>query len=255
MSDSPNTAAASGRMRAPWEVYTSSAIAEPTPAPAWMSTSWPCSVSSRTPAGVSATRYSSVLISVGTPTFNAGSFRWSVDELAPAQREPEVDAVARRVQGAARELLDAPDPVAQRVPVAVELPGRLLPLAVALDEGLERAHQLAPVGALALLDRRQDRVAEEPQGVVVLEREQQLERAEIAVGRQPGRWGAVPVAADRELACLERAARLVEGAPQLPAGRGAPRARGQLGAALACHAQADALGEPEGLLLPRAAVR
>ena len=37
MSDSANTAAASGRMRAPWEVYSSSLIAEPSPAPAWIS--------------------------------------------------------------------------------------------------------------------------------------------------------------------------------------------------------------------------
>src|SRR3954464_834299 len=122
-------------------------MAEPTPAPAWMTTSCPWSLNSRTPAGVSATRYSSVLISVGTPTFNAGVL--SVDELAPTQRQPEVDAVARGVQGAPRELLDAADPVAQRVAVAVELARRLLPLAVALDEGLQRAHELAAVGALA----------------------------------------------------------------------------------------------------------
>src|SRR3954454_24510899 len=44
---------------------------EPSPAPAWTSTLWPRSTSSRTPAGVSATRYSSVLISVGAPTFNS----------------------------------------------------------------------------------------------------------------------------------------------------------------------------------------
>src|SRR4051794_7976990 len=203
------------------------------PAPAWITTSWPCSLSSRTPAGVSATRYSSILISVGTPTFNAGSFRWSGGELAPAKGEPEVDAIASGVEGAARELLDAADPVAQRVAVAVELPRRLLPLAVALDEGLERAHQLAAVGALPLLDGREDRVAEQPQGVVVLEREQELEGAEVAVGRKAGGRGAVAVAADRQLARLERAARLVEGAPQLAGGGGAPGARGQLGADLA----------------------
>src|SRR4051794_23714005 len=42
---------------------------EPSPAPACTTTEWPRSTSSRTPAGVSATRYSSVLISEGTPTF------------------------------------------------------------------------------------------------------------------------------------------------------------------------------------------
>src|SRR3954449_8813653 len=186
MSASPKTACASGRTRAPCEVYSSSAIAEPSPAPACTTTSWPCSASSRTPAGVSATRYSSVLISVGTPTFKARSFP-SGDELAPAQREPEVDAVARRVEGAPGQLLDAPDPVAQRVAVAVELARRLLPLAVALDERLQRAHQLPAVGALALLRGRQDRVAEQPQRVVVLERQQELERAEVAVGGQQRR--------------------------------------------------------------------
>ena len=45
-----------------------SAIAEPSPAPAWMRTSWPRRVSSATPAGVMATRYSLFLISVGMPT-------------------------------------------------------------------------------------------------------------------------------------------------------------------------------------------
>src|SRR5215216_5113444 len=163
MSASPKTDSASGRMRAPCAVYSASSIAEPSPAPCWMTTSWPWSDSSRTPAGVSATRYSSVLISVGTPTFKTQSFL--VDELAPAQRQPEVDAVARGVQRPAGELLDAADPVAERVPVAVELARGLLPLAVAFDERLERAHQLPPVGALALLDGREDRVAEQPQRV------------------------------------------------------------------------------------------
>ena len=69
ISASSKTAAASGRMRAPCAVYSSSGIVLPTPASDWMSTSWPFSTSSLTPAGVSDTRYSSVLISVGTPTF------------------------------------------------------------------------------------------------------------------------------------------------------------------------------------------
>src|ERR1700755_165952 len=105
-----------------------------------------------------------------------------------------------------------------------------LPLSVALDEGLERAHQLAPVGALGLLDRREDRVAEEPQRVVVLERQQQLEGAEIAVGRER----AVPlaVAIEAELARLQRAARLVKAAPQLGGRDAAARPRPQLRAAL-----------------------
>src|SRR3954452_2254164 len=152
MSDSAKTAAASGSMRAPWDVYSSSSIAEPSPAPAWMTTSWPCSTSSRTPAGVSATRYSSVLISVGTPTFTWDSSRSVADQLASAQCQPEVDAIARGVQRPAGQLLHAPDPVAQSVAMTVQLAGRALPLAVALDERLERPHELATVGALALLD-------------------------------------------------------------------------------------------------------
>src|SRR3954463_1900088 len=112
MSAWSNTAWASSTMRAPWAVYSSSAIAEPSPAPFCTMTSCSCSTSSRTPEGVSATRYSSVLISVGTPT-SIGDDLSSLEELAPSQREPEVDAVARRVQGAAGELLDPLDPVAQ----------------------------------------------------------------------------------------------------------------------------------------------
>src|SRR3569832_740843 len=38
------------------------------PAPAWTSTSWPCATYSRADAGVRPTRYSSGLISLGTPT-------------------------------------------------------------------------------------------------------------------------------------------------------------------------------------------
>src|SRR5690242_16110683 len=129
-----------------------------------MTTSWSCSTSSRTPAGVSATRYSSALISVGTPTFTCRSsfFVLVADQLAPAQGEPEVDAVARGVQRPARQLLHAPDPIAQRVAMTVQLARRPLPLPVAFDERLERAHQLAAVGALSLLDRGEDRVAEQP---------------------------------------------------------------------------------------------
>ena len=48
---SANTASASGRIVAPWAVYCSSVIAEPSPAPCWMNTSWPASTSSRTPDG------------------------------------------------------------------------------------------------------------------------------------------------------------------------------------------------------------
>src|SRR5919205_1357880 len=168
-------------------------MADPSPAPACTTTSCPCSTSSRTPEGVSATRYSSVLISVGTPTFTLGFLSWA-DQFAAAQGQPEVDAITGGVQRSPGQLLDAPDPVAQRVPVAVELPGGALPLPVALDERLQRAHELATVGALPLLDRGEDRVAEQPQRLVVLQREQQLEGAEVAIGGQFAAL-AVPVVA------------------------------------------------------------
>src|SRR5580765_226009 len=57
---------------APTRSYAASGKALPTPAPVSMETSWPRLVSSRAPAGVSATRYSSVLISFATPIFTAG---------------------------------------------------------------------------------------------------------------------------------------------------------------------------------------
>ena len=41
---------------------------EPSPAPFSTSTVWPAEVSSRTPAGVMATRHSSVFTSLGIPT-------------------------------------------------------------------------------------------------------------------------------------------------------------------------------------------
>src|SRR4051794_40791731 len=245
MSDCAKTAAASGRIEAPWEMYSASEIAEPSPAPAWTTTSWPCSTSSRTPEGVSATRYSSVLISVGTPTFIWSFRRWSWSyELTSAQGEPEVDAIAGRVQRPARELLHAADAVAERVAMAVELPRGALPLAVALDERLERAHQLAAVGALAVLDRREDRVAEQPQRLVVLEREQQLEGTEVVEGgHRPRR------AVAGQLAGLERAARLVERPAGVTGRRRAARAGDQLGARVARDPQAHPLRELEQLLV------
>ena len=102
--------------------------------------------------------------------------------------------------------------------MAVELARGALPLPVALDERLQGAHQLAAVGTLAILDRSEDRVAEQAQRVVVLEREQQLERAEVAERRQEGcrrPAAGVPVGLPGERLRLQGAARLVEGAAQL----------------------------------------
>ena len=60
------------RSCAPTRSYAASGNALPTPAPVSTTTSWPRLTSSRAPAGVSATRYSSVLISFATPIFTAG---------------------------------------------------------------------------------------------------------------------------------------------------------------------------------------
>src|SRR5829696_3279345 len=230
-------------------------MAEPSPAPASTTTSCSCSTSSRTPDGVSATRYSSVLISVGTPTFTRKSsflLGFLGDQLAATEGEPEVDAIAGGVERAPGELLYPADAIAERVPVAVELARGPLPLPVALDERLERAHQLAAVGALAVLDGGEDRVAEEPQRVVVLERQQQLERAEVAERRQR-LLGAVAVGGAGERLRLERAARLVERAPQLGRGDRAAGAGGQLHAGVARRPRAHALGQREQVLVGLAA--
>src|SRR4051812_23313243 len=131
--------------------------------------------------------------------------------------------------------------------VAEQLPRDPLPRAVALDEGLQGAHELAAVGALALLDRGEDGVAEQAQRVVVLEREQELEGAEVAVGREPPGARAVAVAVlapDRQR--LERAARLVVGAARAGGRGGPPRPAGGGAAAGGPPAGPRRLGEREG---------
>src|SRR6476646_7672884 len=60
-------ASSTDTMRAPARSYCASGKALPSPAVVSTRTSWPRWISSRAPAGVSATRYSSVLISFGTP--------------------------------------------------------------------------------------------------------------------------------------------------------------------------------------------
>src|SRR5271169_2759307 len=210
ISAAANTAGASGRISAPWATNCSSLIALPSPAPACTSTSWLRAVSSRTPAGVIATRYSSVFTSVGTPILMLSSLararpcrpprtpgggphqkrvarRRSSCQLPSPQRQPELDAVARIGEVAPGELLDAANTVAQRVPVAVQRIGRLLPVPVVLDEHVQRAHELLAVLPLALLDRTEHAAAVGVERVVVLQREQELEGAEILVGGDLGR--------------------------------------------------------------------
>src|SRR6202012_5255723 len=121
------------------------------------------------------------------------------------------------------QLFDLAHPVAQGVTVAVDLARGALPLTVLLDERLQRAQQLPAVLLVALLDRAEHAVAVEAERVVVLNREQQGEGAEVPPGGDLGS-GAVG-----EGGRFERAARLVEGVAQGlrrggAAGRGANRA-------------------------------
>jgi hypothetical protein len=69
ISAAANTASASGAIVAPWAAYWESLKPLAAPAPCWTATSCPRSVSSRTPAGVIDTRYSSAFVSLGIPTF------------------------------------------------------------------------------------------------------------------------------------------------------------------------------------------
>ena len=107
--------------------------------------------------------------------------------------------------------------------MAVAVARGALPVAVAVDVGLERAEQLAGVALVGVLDRPEDALAIEAQRLAVLDGEQQREGAEVAVRGDLGR-GAVG-----ERGRLQRAARLVEGVAdplgrQRAAGRGAGRA-------------------------------
>ncbi len=63
-----HTSAVDATISAPLAAYISSVIPLPTPAPDSTSTLCPARVNSSTPLGVMATRYSSDLISFGTPT-------------------------------------------------------------------------------------------------------------------------------------------------------------------------------------------
>ena len=74
ISEESHTSSADGTIFAPTAAYSSSLIAEPTPAPCCTKTSWPWSTRAFTPAGVAATRNSLFLTSVGIPTFMRMSF-------------------------------------------------------------------------------------------------------------------------------------------------------------------------------------
>src|SRR5258708_25209407 len=146
-------------MLAPWAANWASLIALPSPAPPCTRTSWPRSASSRTPAGVIAILYSSVLISVGTPILICVALlsiakdsarcagapdRSSPCQLPAAQREPELDAVPCIGEVASGELLDAADPVAQSVAVAEQRAPRPFPPARLVGAKLGRSPPLLP---------------------------------------------------------------------------------------------------------------
>src|SRR5918994_859018 len=133
-SASPHTSS-SDASSAPAAVYASSGNELPTPAPVSIATSCPRCTSSRAPAGVSATRYSSDLISLATPIFTGGrTFPRQVLDVAallgaeprrtsgrgvlmspvgsPRRREDRVDAVVgeQPLQERLRPRLDAERP-------------------------------------------------------------------------------------------------------------------------------------------------
>ena len=63
-----HTSSGSSTIFAPVRTKSASGMDEPSPAPFSTRTVWPAEVSSRTPAGVMATRHSSVFTSLGIPT-------------------------------------------------------------------------------------------------------------------------------------------------------------------------------------------
>src|SRR5690349_1843168 len=85
-------------MRAPTRSYAASANALPTPAPVSTVTSWPRWISSSAPAGVSATRYSSGLISLATPILTARDDTPPRRPAASAPAAPEAERGLRREQ-------------------------------------------------------------------------------------------------------------------------------------------------------------
>src|SRR6201997_130335 len=83
-------------MRAPARSYCASAKALPSPAVVSTKPSCPRWISSRAPAGVSATRYSSVLISFGTPIRKARRHYLSCAGLGTARRRADNRAMPRQ---------------------------------------------------------------------------------------------------------------------------------------------------------------
>ncbi len=84
MSASRQTSAAPATISAPLRSKRSCGMFDPVPAPSCSRTRWPAWVSSRTPSGVTATRYSLSFTSAGTPTITRTPF----GRPAPRSRTP-----------------------------------------------------------------------------------------------------------------------------------------------------------------------
>src|SRR5947207_7824943 len=98
-----HTSAGFGTSVAPAARYASSANPEPIPAPCSTSTLCPSPTSDSTPAGTSATRFSAVFISLGTPTIMPAPFSAlrSRSSVTPVR-----DALPRRVLAVRTKLHD-----------------------------------------------------------------------------------------------------------------------------------------------------
>ena len=96
ISERSHTASAPSTIEAPAASKARSGIALPTPAPAWIATSWPRAASAATPDGVIATRCSSSLISVGMPILMGYSLPPPDGPSAsPASLQPHLSEWAR----------------------------------------------------------------------------------------------------------------------------------------------------------------
>src|SRR5947209_3520709 len=173
-SDSATTAGASGTILARCAVYASSVIAEPSPAPLWTTTSCPASASSRTPAGVRATRYSSAFTSDGTPTLTAIPRSASTLHVSlPVVLVFHLHPLSGLGQHRAEDLLDLLELLGPRDQWRRELDHRVPAVVSAADQAapIELPGQEPAQERLGLL------VVERLLGVLVLD---QLDRLEVA---------------------------------------------------------------------------
>src|SRR5437764_5512564 len=161
------------------------------PAPVSTKTSWPYLVNSRAPAGVSATRYSSVLISFATPILTAGEpyTRAIAGTLSAQRRHISRDTIA--VGGGSWCLVGVPRRAAGSDAAAAQVEQqpcqrlRVLDLAEARrDLGDRDAHELDRLVLFRLPHAFLDAFCEE-----------QMHQLAAKTGRRPERRHAPPLAA------------------------------------------------------------